>query len=376
MAPAGETCAVLGGAGFLGQHLTKMLASKKPGDDQYYERVRVLDVAPLLGGRDTGVEFTAAELRRVDHTIGSVSSGEDLDKVVEGASCVFHLASVVDVRLNPGPNLRKVNVEGTKQVIDACRRHSVPRLVYTSSEDIFQTGTPCVLESGITCGYAASPPNQYCATKIEADKLVLSADGGEGGLRTVSVRSTHIYGPGDAHTLLQAAAALKAGQVVFRFGDGTARVDLVYVENLAHAHLLAAQALRDKPDQVSGKGYIISESFRLNFFEFLQPYMQAVGLAFPKWYVPVSLLKPVAFFFECVHAAFTAFGLGSWVEPQLTLYLCYAIGHNFTFVHDAATRDLGYHPIVSSEEGTRRTMEWFVRQPVLLPGDLAKSKQA
>ncbi|KAJ9470191.1 3beta-hydroxysteroid-dehydrogenase/decarboxylase isoform 1 [Diplonema papillatum] len=371
MAPGGETCAVLGGAGFVGAHLVKMLVSKKPGDDQYYERVRVLDVAPLLGGRDTGVEFTAAELQRVDHAVGSVCSDEDLDKVVEGASCVFHLASVVDVRLSPGPNLRKVNVEGAKKVLAACGRHSVPRLVYTSSEDVFLSSVPCVLADEERRGYTANPPNGYCATKIEAEKLVLSANCER--LRTVSVRPTHVYGPGDAHTLLTVASELKAGRVPVRFGDGSALFELVYVANVAHAHLLAAQALRDKPDQVSGKGYIVSESFRLNFFEFLQPYMQAVGLALPKSYVPVALLKPVAFLLECVHAAFSVFSLGHWIDPQLTLFLCYVIGQNFTFVHDAATRDLGYHPIVTPEEGTRLTKEWFVQQPIPPPG---KSKHA
>src|SRR5690606_37314971 len=111
-----------------------------------------------------------------------VCSPRDVEEAVRGAHTVFHLASVVYVGLTPSPHIEKVNVEGTENVVRACQAESVRCLVYTSTEDVVLS------ERGVTYGdeslpYPESPVHDYVRTKIEGEKLALSADG-KAGLRT------------------------------------------------------------------------------------------------------------------------------------------------------------------------------------------------
>src|SRR5690606_32117816 len=154
--------------------------------------------------------------------------------------------------LRENPTIEAINVVGTRNVVEVAEELGVPFLVYTSSEDVVFAATPRV-NGDERIPYPARPMLDYVRTKIEGERAVREADGRRG-LRTCAIRPQHIYGPHDPHAILQALEAFAARKVPFLFGDGSARMGCVYVDNAVHAHLLAAARLHDPAtrDSVGG----------------------------------------------------------------------------------------------------------------------------
>lgn len=346
---------VLGGAGFLGRRVVALLgggdgSTPRHADWPAFDTIHVLD-------RDPFVEDAAARAVREANGIaltsatGDVRSKEDVRRAVAGAHTVFHLASVVDVSLRKNPAIEEVNVGGTRNVVEACRDLGSPFLVYTSSEDVVFSESPC---SGAdeSRPYPARPLHDYVRTKIEGERLVRGADA-HGGTRTCVIRPVHIYGPGDPHAIVKSLESFASGSVPFLFGDGSARFDCVYVDNVAHAHLLAAARLHDEAtrEAVAGKAYFATEGFAPNYFEFLRPFAEARGIAMPRRRLANRSVRLLARAMELVHRLTGA-------DVPFHLFHYHILCQDFFFTNANAESDLGYRPIVATEEATARTVSW------------------
>lgn len=340
---------VLGGAGFVGRRLVALAAGEpveandRPSGWPRFDRIRVLDTAPL----DASV-VRAASIP-IESVVGDITRPEDVQRALAGVQTVFHLASVVDVGLRPGPRIEAVNVGGTRNVVEACLRAGVRTLVYTSSEDVVLSEVP-VAWGDESFGYPTRPIHPYVATKIEGEKLARAAHG-QGALRTVAIRPVHVYGPDDPHAIVTSLRAFAAGSVPFLVGHPGARFDIVYVDNVAHAHLLAASALERDPVRVGGRAYFVGEDRRPNYFEFLRPYAERRGIRVPRTYLGRRGTALAARAMELWH------GLTGREVPFHRFHQR-VIGEDFFFSNEAARRDLGYAPLVSPEEGQRRTLAW------------------
>lgn len=346
---------VLGGAGFLGRRVVALLGG---GDGLVarhagwprFDAIHVLD-------RDPFVEEAAARRVREGSGIaltsvtGDVRSKDDVRRAVDGAHTVFHLASVVDVSLRRNPVIEEVNVGGTRNVVEACRESAVPCLVYTSSEDVVFSEVPCS-GSDESLPYPSRPLHDYVRTKIEGEKLVRGADA-PGGMRTCAIRPVHIYGPDDPHAIVKSLESFASGSVPFLFGDGSARFDCVYVDNVAHAHLLAASRLHDAATaaSVAGRAYFATEGFAPNYFDFLRPFAEARGIAMPTRRLPNRGVKWMARAMELVHRITGA-------DVPFHLFHYYILCQDFFFTNANAARDLGYRPIVETDEAMARTVAW------------------
>jgi nucleoside-diphosphate-sugar epimerase len=354
MSAGSKKAVVIGGAGFLGQRLVALIAGDVDGslaaDWPAFDHVHVLDRAPFVEPEATRAARTRTGVKLTSGR-GDVCSPEDVAAAVEGAHTVFHLASIVHVGLDPDPRIDEVNVEGTRTVVRACQARGVPRLVYTSSEDVVLRSTP-IAHGDETIPYPTEVIHDYVRTKIEGEKIALTADG-EAGLRTCSIRPVHLYGPHDPHAIEVSLNELASGKLPFLLGDGSARFDIVYVDNVAHAHLLAAKRLEDEAtrDRVGGQAYFIGEGNAPNYFEFIRPYAEVHGIALPKRRLPYLPLSIVARGMELAHRLFG-------VDVPFHRFHLYILAHDFFFSNEKAARDLGYAPIVTSEEGQRRTLEW------------------
>ncbi len=122
----------------------------------------------------------------------------------------------------------------------------------------------------------------------------------------------------------------------------------MYSENAAHAHLLAAERLFPG-SPVAGQIYFVGDHYpATNLFDFMEPYLEALGFAAPKRSIPY----PVAYAAACV---------AELVAPRsnLTRFSIVQTCIDHTYRHDKAERDLGYTPIVSHEEAFRRTLEYW-----------------
>lgn len=260
---------------------------------------------------------------------GDVTDRASLDAVFEAAgegAVVIHAAGIVSIADHPSPKLRAVNVEGTRNVIEACEAHGARRLVYVSSVHALPE-----LPMGETiCEINSFDPKKvvgaYAQTKAEASALVLAA--AKRGLDAVIVHPSGIIGPGDAggNHINQLILDYVRGKLPAGVRGG---YDFVDVRDAAMGCVLAAERGR------SGRCYILSNRF-FSIPE-LFSYIRAVVGGRKKPCVPVGLAR-MALPFIALRARITR------TRPLFTRYSLYTIVSNARFSHARATRELGYRP--------------------------------
>ena len=352
---------VIGGAGFLGKRLVTMLGGgdgslEPPRQWPRFDHVHVMDRATYAE------DAQAKEVREkrgisISSATGDIRSKEELRAALRGAHTVFHLASLVDVGLKKNPAIEEINVVGTRNVVEVCQELGVPFLVYTSTEDVVFSETP-VSGGDESLPYPTKPLHDYVRTKIEGECTVREADG-DRGLRTCAIRPVHIYGPNDPHAMVQSLEAFAQRRVPFLLGKGTARFDVVHVDNVVHAHLLAAAKLHDPAtrDQIGGRVYFAGEGHAPNYFEFLRPFAEACGIPMPRVRLPGPVVLVLAQAMELVHQV-------TGVEVPFHRFHYHILVKDFFFSNANAERDLGYRPIVSKEEGIAQTVAWVRTLPI------------
>lgn len=319
---------VIGGAGFLGAALAAEL--NKRGVN-----ARVFD---LLPHPDPSIPTHIGDLR----------NEAQVREACAGAATVFQTASLVDWGPRSKDRLYAVNVAGNRNVISACQELGVPKLVYTSSIDVIFDGHP-IANGDESLPYPANHLDHYGHTKMLAERDVLAANG-QHGLRTCALRTAGIYGPGDRHRLPSILRAARSGQNI-RLGDGSSKFGHVYVANVVHAHILAAEAL-DGP--AAGQAYFIGDSPAGNFFDFFTPYLAAFGFPPAKTHIPYRVAYLLAILMETA----ARLGIGP-STPTLTRYVVASTCVDFYFSHDKATSELGYQPIISLEKAQAETLTWL-----------------
>ncbi len=227
-------CVVTGAAGFIGSRLTQTLLSTGwsvvgiDGFTDSYDPAEKLARALLLEARP-GFSLTRGDILDVP-----------LDDTLAGAEVVFHLAGRAGVRASfeSEDRYRHDNIEVTHRLLEACARtSSVRRLVYASSSSVYGNGARPFREEG-----AVAPISPYGRTKLVAERECLGAAGPN--LETVALRYFTVYGPGqrpDMGLRIFAEAALD-GRAMVLFGDGTQSRDFTFVDDIARATILAADA--------------------------------------------------------------------------------------------------------------------------------------
>lgn len=318
---------VTGARGFLGQYIVEQLVARG-------ERVRALvrRKSPTLEA--LGVECLHGDIREL----------ADVRRACRDVATVYHTAAVAGI-WGPWHHFYDTNVLGTKNVISGCCHEGVTRLVFTSSPSVTFAGRD-------QCGVDESAPYprrwlaHYPHTKALAEKMVLEANG-QHHLLTCALRPHLIWGPRDQHLIPRLLDRARKGQLR-RVGAGQNRIDAVYVENAATAHLLAADALQPA-SPVCGKAYFITNREPVNCWQWINEILIAAGL-FP---VARSIPLPMAY------AAGAALELAWKImrrmdEPRMTRFLAAQLGTSHYFNIDAARRDFGYEPKISMADGMKK----------------------
>lgn len=323
-------CLVIGGSGMLGFEIVKQLKAEG-------KKVRVMDIQPLP--EDNGVEFLKGDISNID----------DVRKACQDVDVVFQTAAAVwDPKL-PKEVYYDVNVTGNQNVIDVCKELEVPKLIYTSTLDVVVDGKKPIVYGDESLPYPRKLPKDfYSRTKIIAEQMVIEANSPK--LSTVSLRPVGMYGPRDRYHIANIIEIAKS-KTNIKLGDGSACFSHVYSENAAHAHVLAAKHLAPN-SPVSGQSYFITDHQPAeNLFTFMEPFLEDLGLPKPKRSIPFRLAMVLATFSE-IFAPKSNFNRFSVVQT--------CVDH--TFVHDKASNDFGYEPIVSKEEAYQRTLDWFKKR--------------
>jgi len=325
---------VTGGGGFLGGAICRQLHAEG-WQTRSLCRSRYHHLEPL------GTEQIA----------GDIADAGCVSAAVQGCDLVFHAAAIASMA---GPYARffATNVTGTENVIAACRANGVRRLVFTSSPSVVHGGTH-VRGADESLPYPESYLAHYPKTKAMAERAALSANDAE--LSVVSLRPHLIWGPGDTHLVPQIVARARAGRLRLIAG-GTARVDTVFIEDAARAHLLAAERLA--PDAAcAGRAYFITQGAPIAVGEMINRILAAAGVAPVRRSVPLRLAYVAGWVLETLHRL-----LGRSGEPLMTRFMALQLGTDHWFDMSAARRDLGYQPRTSLEDGMAQLAEWLRRE--------------
>lgn len=325
-----RNCLVIGGGGFLGQALVRILRER--GD-----RVFV-----LARQRHPAVEAMGAESLQGDITDPQATLDACRDRDV-----VFHTASKAGV-WGPDSDYESINVQGTRNVLDACLKAGVPGLVYTSTPSVIydpQTRIEGVDES---LPYPDRFECAYARTKARAERMVLEAHG-QKGLCTIALRPHLIYGPGDPHLIPRVLQRAREGRL-FQVGDGTNRVDLTFVDNAAQAHVLAG----DRIQTAGGRAYFLSDGEPVALWPWIAGVLEAVGIPPVRRTLSYGTARALGIAMEGIHSLLRLPG-----EPRMTRFVASQLATSHWFDISASRNNLGYEPQVSGAEGTRRLVEWI-----------------
>jgi nucleoside-diphosphate-sugar epimerase len=320
---------VTGANGFVGSTLCRKLVER--GDTVRGLVRRTSDLGLLQGVS-------------IERFLGDLLDRSSLTEAMQGVDVVYHVAGAV-TDWGALEYFRRVNVEGTRNVLDAAVENRARRFVYVSSAAVHGFGAQDMDE----CTPMPDTRFPYCQSKREAEALVLGYHR-QAKIQATVVRPGDLYGPGDRVVLLNLAGLLESGWLAY-IGRGDKVGALTYVENLADALILAGNVA-----DAAGEAYVITDGLRLTWREYLVKLTAALDLPGPRFSIHPSLAYAVAWLLE---GTYWLFHLRR--RPPLTLYLVAHMSKDYHFRIDKARRELGYEPRVGLEEALVRTAAWYRR---------------
>lgn len=320
---------VTGGGGFLGKAIARSLV-ERGNEVRSFSRGHYSELAQL--------GITSIQ--------GDITDTNTLRDAARGCDILFHVAA------KPGiwgsyQSFFDTNVVGTRNVLAICRELGIKRLVHTSSPSVVFDGED-MEGADESVPYPDHYEAHYPKTKAIAEQEVLAANGPE--LATVALRPHLIWGPGDNHLIPRLLARARAG-ALRRIGSRNPKVDSVYIDNAADAHLLAADRL-SPGSPVAGKAYFISQGEPMPIWDLINRILQTADLPPVTRTIPTGVAVAAGAVLEVVHGIFPSLG-----EPRMTRFLARELSTAHWFDLTAARRDLGYEPKVTIAEGLERLRE-------------------
>jgi UDP-glucose 4-epimerase len=226
---------VIGGAGFIGGFVVAELLKHPVKEVVIYDnfaRGKMDNISASLNDPRCSIFPFGGDLRETDV----------LDKAMDGMDFVFHLAAMWLLHCKDFPRTAfDVNVAGTFNVLEACVKHKVKRLVYSSSASVYGDA----VEVPMTENHPFLNRNFYGATKI-AGEAMCTAYNDRYGLSVIGLRYMNVYGPGqDQHAVYSGVVPIMlnkidANEAPTINGDGSQAYDFIYVEDVAKANICAA----------------------------------------------------------------------------------------------------------------------------------------
>ena len=323
---------VTGGTGFTGKALVR----------------RLLDLGHEVVALDYKEGLKTRELREwgAEVVLGSVTDEAVVRQAMQGVEVVHHLAAAFREMNVPDSHYWNVNVQGTRNVLEAALGQGVRKFIYCST---------CGVHGNIDRPPGGEdapiqPADYYQRTKYEAEPVVRELH--QRGLPSVILRPAAIYGPGDPERFLMIFRRVARG-VFPMFGDGRTFYHPLYIDNLVDAFILAMQ------DGVGdGEAYLIADDQYLE----IEALVKRVGRALDvDVKIPHYPVWPVVAAGHVVEKACRPFGITPPIFPRRVDWY----RQNRAFKIDKARRDLGYQPKVGIDEGLRRTAEWYRQEGYL-----------
>jgi dihydroflavonol-4-reductase len=276
--------------------------------------------------------------------LGSVTNREQMYVLVSGMQMVLHLAAAQHEMNVPDEHFRSVNVEGTRNLLDASVAAGVKRFIHGSTIGVYARNVLDVVDEESPL----NPDNIYGRTKAEGEEVVRSYFDR---LDCTIIRISETYGPGDRR-LLKLFRAIQNG-VFFMVGRGNNIHQLIYVDDLVNGMLAAAS----HPAAI-GEVFVLAGHQRLTSNEMVAAIASAVGAK------PVHRRAPLwPFMWLATILEFTLRPMG--IQPPLHRRRMDFFTKSFRLSSEKAHRTFGFSPHTDFAEGAARTANWYSSQGLL-----------
>jgi dihydroflavonol-4-reductase len=316
---------VTGATGFVGSQVAAALVRR--GD-----QVRIL--------RRKSSTLIALEGLDLEHCYGDILEPDAVREAVRGCDAVFHVAALSSYWRAKSPDVYRVNVEGTRIVMDACLRAGVGRVVHTSScaaIGVRRDGRP----SDETQPFDPHEKRfAYAYSKYLAEQEALKAV--KLGLPAVIVNPAVVIGPGD-HNLISGSMIVEMAKRPMPAAP-PGGVSMADIDAVTHGHLAAAERGR------IGERYILGGE-NLTYKEITQIIADVVGCKAPRWRIPPWIIPPAAAALDAANH-FVRRPIMSGDQLRLST-------HKAFFDSSKAVAELGY-PLLPFRDAAARAYRWYV----------------
>jgi nucleoside-diphosphate-sugar epimerase len=323
---------VTGGTGFTGKALVR----------------RLIDMGHQVVALDYKEGLRTREIREwgAEVILGSVTDMDVVRRAVKGVEVVHHVAAAFREMDVPETYYYDVNVNGTRNVLQAAYDEGVRKVVSCST---------CGVHGNVDHPPAGEdapiqPADYYQRTKWEAEPV--AREFFERGLKTTILRPAAIYGPGDPERFFLIFKRVAKGTFPM-FGNGKTLYHPLYIDNLVDAFVLAME-----DGKGDGEAYLIADEQYLEIEDLVRRVGRALGVDVKIPHYPVW---PVVAVGHVVETICKPFGIVPPIFPRRVDWY----RQNRAFRIEKAKRDLGYQPRIGIDEGLRRTAEWYRQEKLL-----------
>jgi nucleoside-diphosphate-sugar epimerase len=322
------TTLVTGGTGFIGSRLA--LDCAKRG-----EAVRILAKVNNANEQSGHDELEKAGVEIMD---GDVCKAADAAEAMKGVKTLYHLAAAQHEANVDDDYFRRINVEGTRSILDAAVQAKVKRVVHGSTIGVYGMAD----EGPVHDRTPLFPDNIYGQTKLEGEHLARSY---RDRLKLAIVRISETFGPGD-YRLLKLFKGIKSKKF-FMVGKGANLHHPVYIDDLIQGLRAAATE-----ENAIGETVVVAGPRAVTTREMVDGISQALDTDGPKITVPLPALMGAALVIE---TACKPVG----IQPPLHRRRMNFFVKSFNFSGEGAREKLGFEPKVDFAEGAKRTAKWY-----------------
>ncbi|MFA6003056.1 MAG: NAD-dependent 4,6-dehydratase LegB [Elusimicrobiota bacterium] len=246
---------VTGAGGFIGSHLTEELI-RQGAKVRALVRYNSRNNWGLLEKLDPEV------LKRIEVVSGDITDPQCVDRLIAGRDYVFHLAALIAIPYSyqAAASYVAANISGTLNVLEACRRYKVRKLVHTSTSETYGTARYVPIDEK----HPLQGQSPYSATKIGADHIAESYFRSFG-LPVAIIRPFNTYGPRQSARAVipTVITQLLAGQPIIKLGSTTPIRDFNYVADTVSGFLAIAASPKSAGEVInigSGRGVSIADT--------------------------------------------------------------------------------------------------------------------
>lgn len=355
---------VTGGEGFLGKNIISQLLLNGCDSKNILILGNLKPAQKLLSTIDrNNVENENGKDRECCKLVvrGDIGIYSSIEIFFKNIDLVFHVAAKTGM-YGDKKEFDRINILGTENVIKACKKFRVKKLVYTSS--------PSVVFNGQNQDYHLLNKTEpgpeyshnfmgshYASSKCEAEKLVLAANNNDNNqMMTIALRPHLIWGPGDPNLLPQLIVRAKNNNLII-IGDGKNKVSMTYIDNAAIGHLQAAENLCDRN---SGKAYFINDREPVVLWEWIDQFLKKLNIiqyssrsrcSIKK--IPAGIAYSIGWLFEKITIPFNK-------SPWMTRFIAQQLSSTHTYNIEPAERDFGYCPVRNPQDAMSITIKYFI----------------